>query len=77
MEEEQQLGRVPPHSEQAEQALLASVLMSTRALSETMELVAPDDFYRLRNQAIFSAILELNDREHPVRIGDTFTGLQP
>jgi len=62
VEEEQQLGRVPPHSEQAEQALLASVLMSSRALSDVVELVAPEDFYRLRNQAVFAAILELGDR---------------
>ena len=62
MQEEQQLGRVPPHSEKAEQALLASVLMSDRALNDVIEFVSPEDFYRLRNQAIFQAILELGDR---------------
>lgn len=61
MELDHDLGRVPPHSEKAEQALLASILTWPKIFSEIIDIVAADDFYRLRHKAIFTAILELQD----------------
>ena len=61
MEAEHGLGRVPPHSEKAEQALLASILTWPNILTDILDIVAADDFYRLRHQSIFNAILDLQD----------------
>jgi len=61
MDEEHGLARVPPHSEKAEQALLASVLTWPNTLGDLNGLVNADDFYRLRHQSIYSSIMELND----------------
>ena len=41
----QSLGKVPPHSLEAEEALLGSALLSRDAVSRLMEEVRPADFY--------------------------------
>ena len=61
MEADHELGRVPPHSEKAEQALLASVLTWPKIFTDILDVVSAEDFYRLRHQAIFTAILALQD----------------
>ena len=44
----QSLGKVPPHSLEAEEALLGSALLSRDAVSVIMEEVRPSDFYSLQ-----------------------------
>jgi len=52
-------GRVPPHSIEAEESVLGSVLMSVDALNEVMDQLEPEDFYTPAHQAIFRAIRNL------------------
>ena len=52
----QSLGKVPPHSLEAEEALLGSALLSREAVTRLMEEVKPTDFYSPSNQSVFEAM---------------------
>ena len=57
------VGRVPPHNDAAETALLGSVLLRNKALDEVQSLVMKEDFYQRGHQLIWDSICGLrNDR---------------
>ena len=57
------VGRVPPHNDAAEVALLGSVLLRNKALDEVQTMLVKEDFYQRGHQLIWDAILGLrNDR---------------
>ena len=66
----QSLGKVPPHSLEAEEALLGSDLLSRDAVSRLMEEVRPADFYSPSNQTVYEAMKGLFDTGKPI---DTVT----
>jgi replicative DNA helicase len=58
-------GREPPHSLEAEEAVLGAVLASGRLLGEVAALVEEADFYRPAHRAVWRAVLRLADRGQP------------
>jgi replicative DNA helicase len=59
-------GRVPPRSDDSEQALLGSILLKNGVISDVIEIVhSPSDFYYPANQKIFAAIISLYDKGQP------------
>ena len=54
-----ELGKVPPHDIEAEQAVLGSMLTDKEAVFSALELLKEDSFYREDNRAIFAAIVSL------------------
>ena len=60
------VARVPPHSVEAEQALLGAVLFKSTALPLVVDIVRPGDFYLPAHQLIFSAFMDLYRKNHPV-----------
>lgn len=58
--------RLPPHSLEAEEALLGSLLIDPDALFEVNSFLRPEAFYRTHNRWIYEAILSLSDRREPV-----------
>lgn len=58
--------RVPPHNLEAEQAVLAAMLVDREAIARTMELLEPPSFYRQAHGIIFEAMVALYDRGEPV-----------
>ena len=62
------LGRIPPHSLEAEQSVLGAMLLDKEAINTAIETIRPDDFYKEANQEIFEAMLVLNNRNEPVDI---------
>ena len=68
----QSLDKVPPHSLEAEEALLGSALLSRDAVSRLMEEVRPADFYSPSNQTVYEAMKGLFDTGKPI---DTVTCL--
>jgi replicative DNA helicase len=54
---------VPPHSVDAEQALLGAILIDPRSFSRVA--VEPEDFYRTEHRLIFSAMAEIVPRGMP------------
>ena len=63
-----ELGKVPPHDTEAEQAVIGSMLTDKDAIISAIEVLKPEDFYREDNKTIYSAILNLYNRAEPVDI---------
>ncbi|MCF0136627.1 MAG: replicative DNA helicase [Lachnospiraceae bacterium] len=59
MPEENLVPRIPPHSDEAEQSVLGSVLMDPDAVAAAAENLKPEDFYDPKHKEIFEAVLEL------------------
>ena len=57
--------RVPPQSEEAEQAVLGAMLLDERAVPQAIELLRPTHFYRESHRKIFSAICHLFEKSVP------------
>lgn len=54
--------RPPLANEEAEQAVLGSMLLDGAASLQAIEVLKPEDFYILANRLVFSAIADLNGR---------------
>ena len=61
-----ELGKVPPHDIEAEQAVIGSMLTDRDAVMSAVEKLKADSFYRDDNKAIFEAIVNLYNRSEPV-----------
>ncbi|TJX13595.1 replicative DNA helicase [Tissierella creatinini] len=60
------IGRIPPHSLEAEQSVLGAMMVSKEAINTAVEIIRPSDFYKEVNKEIFEAILSLFNRNEPV-----------
>lgn len=58
--------KVPPHSIEAEQAVLGSMLIDPDTWDKVSELVTDGEFYNRSHQIVFKAILELLGKNQPV-----------
>ena len=57
--------RVPPHSVEAEQAVLGGLLLDNSTWDAIADRLHAEDFYRRDHQQIFAAIAELSRRNEP------------
>ncbi|MDZ3822369.1 MAG: replicative DNA helicase [Pseudoxanthomonas sp.] len=67
--------RVPPHSIEAEQAVLGGLMLSGQAWDRVADKIGEEDFYRREHRLIFRAIGELSARNQPcdaVTLGEWF-----
>ncbi len=62
MAEEAVLKRVLPHSIEAEQSVIGSMIMNKDAIVTASEILCGDDFYSRQYGIIFDSMVELNDR---------------
>jgi replicative DNA helicase len=53
------LGRMPPHSLEAEMAVLGSMMLDADAAGEVIELIDAEAFYRPPHRLIFEALIDL------------------
>ncbi|RMG91684.1 MAG: replicative DNA helicase [Chloroflexi bacterium] len=58
--------RLPPHSIEAEEAVLGSLLIDPDAIFDVSSFLRPDAFYRVQNRWVYEAILSLSDRREPI-----------
>ena len=58
--------RVPPQNIEAEQAVLGAMLIDKEAIAKATELLSAEDFYREAHRVIFSAMLELYNKNEAV-----------
>ena len=57
------IGRIPPHNDDAEVALLGAVLLRNKALEDVQTVIMKEDFYQRSHRLIWEAITGLhNDR---------------
>ena len=66
MEEEREIGRTAPHNNEAERAVLGALLIDPLRLSEALELLKPTDFFAKRNELVFQALMDLEERNAPI-----------
>lgn len=62
------LKNVPPHSADAERAVLGALLIDPSSIDDVAVLVTPDHFYRPAHTLIYSTILELWRSDKPVDV---------
>ncbi len=62
------VGKIPPHDVDAEQAILGSMLTDQDAVIDAMEVLKPEDFYREDNKYIYQSIINLYNRGEPIDI---------
>lgn len=60
--------RVPPHSNDAEMAVLGAMMLDKDAANEAIRLLNPDAFYRESHRIIYQAMLALSERNQPIDI---------
>ncbi len=64
--EEALLKRILPHSMEAEQSVIGSMIMDREAIIVASEIVLGEDFYNKQYGALFETMVELNDEGRPV-----------
>jgi replicative DNA helicase len=57
--------KIPPQNIEAEQSVLGGILIENEAINKVMEFLTPDDFYRDAHCKIFTALIELSERDEP------------
>ena len=66
--EETLLKRVLPHSVEAEQSVIGSMIMDREAIVVASEIITGDDFYSKQYGILFDTMVELNNEGKPVDI---------
>lgn len=61
-------GRIPPHSMEAEESVLGSILLDNQAINVCLERIRPEDFYKAAHQSIFEAMTALTEKREPIDI---------
>ena len=64
--EEALLKRILPHSMEAEQSVIGSMIMDREAIVIASEIVLAEDFYNKQYGVLFDTMVELNDEGRPV-----------
>lgn len=66
MLEEALLKRILPHSMEAEQSVIGSMIMDREAIIVASEIILGEDFYNKQYGVVFDTMVELNDEGRPV-----------
>ena len=60
------LSKVPPHSIEAEQAVLGGIFLRSDSVLRVIDILTPEDFYIPAHRLIFSAVTDLFSRNAPI-----------
>ena len=63
--EENIIKRILPHSVEAEQSVIGSMIMDREAIVVAQELITGEDFYNKQYGVVFETMVELNDKGSP------------
>jgi len=63
-----ELGKLPPQAVDLEEAVLGALMLDKDALSNIIDILKPQTFYKEANQLIFAAIQDLFSKAQPVDI---------
>jgi len=61
-------GMIPPQATDLEEAVLGALMLENNAISDVMDIVRPESFYRIEHQKVFNAIVSLTEANNPVDI---------
>lgn len=65
-----EMDRVMPHNQEAEQSVIGAIFLEPQALVTASEVLVPEDFYNAAHKLIFETMLTLNDQRTAI---DTVT----
>lgn len=60
--------KVPPQDIDAEEAVIAGILINNEAMNQILEILSPTDFYREAHCHIFDAMVDLYNNNEPIDI---------
>jgi hypothetical protein len=63
-----EMGKVPPHAIDLEEAVLGALMLEKDALNDVIEVLKPDSFYKNEHRLIFEAIVQLFNDSKPIDI---------
>ncbi len=66
--EQNLIAKIPPHSQEAEESLLGSLLIDKDAIIKVADIIMPQDFYKDAHKTIFDTIKELYSSQQPLDI---------
>jgi replicative DNA helicase len=66
VEKMQSIGKIPPHSIEAEQSVLGAMLLDREAIITASEYIKPEDFYKDSHREVYEAVMQLFDKGEPV-----------
>ena len=58
--------KVPPQNVEAEQAILAGILINNDAMNQVVDILQPDDFYREVHGHLYDAMIGLYNKNEPI-----------
>jgi len=58
--------KVPPQNVEAEQTILAGVLINNDALNQIVDVLSPEDFYREGHTCLYEGMIELYNNNEPI-----------
>ena len=61
-------GKLPPQAIELEEAVLGALMLDNEALSDTIDILKPEYFYKIEHQKIFDSIIVLFNESKPVDI---------
>ena len=61
-----QLGKVPPQATDLEEAVLGALMLEKDALTNVIDILKVESFYKDSHQVIFQAILDLFTESQPI-----------
>lgn len=67
-EKEDLIGKIPPHSQEAEESLLGCLLIDKDAIIKIADSLMPQDFYKDSHKIIYEAIKDLYSNQEPIDI---------
>ncbi len=62
------IGKIPPHSEEAEESLLGCLLIDKDSIIKVADSLLPQDFYKDAHKIIYEAIKDLYGNQEPIDI---------
>lgn len=68
LENNYELGKIPPQAIEMEEVVLGAVLLESEAVYRIIDIITPECFYKLENQKIFKAVLNLFEKNKPIDI---------
>lgn len=68
MLQQEKIGKVPPQSIEAEEALLGALLVNPASITRVIETLTPESFYKPAHKVMYSAIVDLFNKSEPVDI---------
>ncbi|MBI3671818.1 replicative DNA helicase, partial [Candidatus Azambacteria bacterium] len=60
--------RIPPHSIEAEQSVLGSILLDKESIIKVADVIQPKDFYKKSHRLIYEAMLDLYQNQEPIDV---------